>query len=553
MGQGPPLRWPAVLAVRSRLVRLAIAAGLLRVAATWTLFVLVGCWLDWWWEMPRLARVGWLLLGVGGSLFAAWRWLLQPWRSLPSQDGLALWIERRQPALRSRLISAVQLSREPRDTEEAATFIRRLVANADEVAQGLNPKILAPAGDLKACLRWTAPVLIGVLISFGLAWPSSGVLLKRAFLEEVPVPRKTRFVEVSGAKVMGRGDDFAIFARVEGLVPASGRVQIRHPSGRIQKLNLDPDPQIRGRFERILANIPASFRYQITLGDAVSDEFGVEVLPRPVVTNLVVTQVLPEYTGLAPRTLGAGALSLLKGSRVRLAGEANHGLAKAELRLLGADRVETATLSAAEPQRFAVEFPVDDPRLSGFAMDLVDHQGIASKDPAVHAMEVVADQPPGVRVLLPARREELVMGRSSVLISFEATDDYGIAGVAIAYQRAGATNGIPERIELDAGEAVAATIRRRFEWALATVKPPLVEGTLVEFWVEATDRKQDGGPGLGRSERYLLRVVSEAEKRADLLSRAGDAIGRLGDVALGQERLNETLGRIILEKPSPRR
>lgn len=76
---------------------------------------------------------------------------------------------------------------------------------------------------------------------------------------------------------------------------------------------------------------------------------------------------------------------------------------------------------------------------------------------------------------------------------------------------------------------------------------------MVEFWVEATDRRQDGGPGVGRSERYLLRIVTEAEKRADLLSRAGDAIGRLGDVALGQERLNETLGRIILEKPSPRR
>ena len=73
---------------------------------------------------------------------------------------------------------------------------------------------------------------------------------------------------------------------------------------------------------------------------------------------------------------------------------------------------------------------------------------------------------------------------------------------------------------------------------------------MVEFWVEAADRNDGDGPGIGRSERYLLRVVTEAEKRADLLGRAGDAIGRLGDVAQGQERLNDSLGRLILARPA---
>ncbi|MCK6500157.1 MAG: DUF4175 domain-containing protein [Nitrospira sp.] len=552
-GAGSPLQWPAVAAVRARWLRLTGTAGTLRVAASVALVVFVGGLADWLWEMPRFARAAWLLLDAAVVLYAGWRWWVLPWRALPSRDGLALWIERRHPALRSRLISAVQLSRASFEAPEATAFVGRLVDDADHEAKALDPKVMVPAEDLKACLRWTLPALAGVLLVFAWAWPSSWALLRRAVLDDVPVPRKTRFLELSGAKVIGRGDDFAMVARVEGLVPSSGRVQIRHPSGRLQKLNLDPDPQVRGRFERLLANVPASFRYQIMVGDAVSEEFTVEVLPRPVVTNLVVTQTLPAYTGLPARTLGPGALSVLKGSRLRLEGEANHPLHNAELRLMGTEQVQSATVDAADPRRFAVEFEVDDARLSGFAMDLVDQKQIASKDPAVHALEVVADQPPGVRILHPNRREELAMSRSTVLISFEATDDYGLAGVSIAYQRAGTTNGVPERIDLDLGESVASEVRRRFEWGLGTVKPSLAEGTMVEFWVEATDRRQDGGPGVGRSERYLLRIVTEAEKRADLLSRAGDAIGRLGDVALGQERLNETLGRIILEKPSPRR
>lgn len=549
---GDPLHWPVVASVRSRQLILAWTAGLLRCAATFTLALLVGCSLDWWFELPRAIRVGGLAfdLVLGGYLF--WKWIIRPLRSLPTRDALALWIERRHPALRSRLISAVQLSRGDGDSAVAATFIRRLVDDAQGAARGLDARVLVPTADLRSCLRWTLPALSGVLVLFGLGWPSSWALLRRAWLDEVPVPRKTRLVEVTGGRSLGRGDSLVIAARVEGLIPANGRLVVRHPSGRLQKLTLDPDPQARGRFERLLANIPASFHYRLSIGDAVSEEFAIEVLPRPVVTNLVVTQTLPEYTGLPPRTLRGGGFSVLRGSRLRLQGESSQPLAKADLRLLGVDRTQGAALDPAEPRRFEVDIAVDDPRFTGFAMDLQDQFGIVSKDPAVHAVEVVADQPPGVRVLLPTRREELAMARSTVLISFEATDDYGIAAAAVAYQRAGTTNGQPEKIQLDLGESAPAAVRRRFEWALGSVKPPFAEGTMIEFWIEVVDLKKDGGPGIGRSERYLLRVVSEAEKRADLLSRASDAIGRLGDVALGQERLNDTLGRIILEKPTPR-
>jgi hypothetical protein len=43
-------------------------------------------------------------------------------------------------------------------------------------------------------------------------------------------------------------------------------------------------------------------------------------------------------------------------------------------------------------------------------------------------------------------------------------------------------------------------------------------------------------------------VVSESEKRADLLNRAGDYLGSISDVAADQERLNKTLGATIRAK-----
>jgi hypothetical protein len=186
--------------------------------------------------------------------------------------------------------------------------------------------------------------------------------------------------------------------------------------------------------------------------------------------------------------------------------------------------------------RFSGEVAVDDARMLGMTVEMVDRRDIASRDAAVYAMSVVADEVPKVRVLSPVRREELVTPRGTVLVAFEAKDDFGLGSLRIRHQPASATNREPGLIELDLAGETNGVVRRRFEWRLSTVQPPLVEGAMVEFWV--------------RSERYLLRVVTEAEKRADLLGRAGDAIGRLGDVAQGQERLNDSLGRLILARPA---
>lgn len=57
------------------------------------------------------------------------------------------------------------------------------------------------------------------------------------------------------------------------------------------------------------------------------------------------------------------------------------------------------------------------------------------------------------------------------------------------------------------------------------------------------------GPGIGTSEHFTAKVVSDAEKRADLLNRVGDSIGAIGEAANDQEKLNQRLGDIIQGRP----
>lgn len=550
--------WACGARVRRRMVRLVWMEACIRFALSLLAALVVGLLADWFFDWPRWGRIlAWVgYAGVGG--WALWRHGIVPWRRIPAGDQLALYMERREPELRSRLISAVQLGRLGTKAEgtgpETEAYVHRLVVETERVASEMDVARLVPIAGLKRSIKRFVPILLVAVGGLWLGGARSEILLRRALGEDVSLPRETRILEVTGGRVLGRGDDLVISARVEGVIPKEGQLILRHASGRVQRMAMESVETRSGTFQRQLANLTSDFRYRVRIHDAESEEFAVEVLPRPVVTQLELTLEFPKYTALAPRNVAPGELTLLRGSRLRLEGTASQPLDQATVRLDGLETNRLATVGTTRRDRFRVDLPVDDPGWTGFSVQLLDARGISSLDPAVYAVSVVEDQAPTVRVVLPARREELVTARGSVLISFEAKDDFGLARLRLMHQAAASTNAAvePTAIELDlAGEATN-VVRRRFEWKLADVRPAVQDGAFLEFWIEAMDRRDQGGPGVGRSERYLARVVSEAEKRSDLLTRAGDAIGRLGDVAQGQERLNDSLGRIILEKASPR-
>ena len=101
---------------------------------------------------------------------------------------------------------------------------------------------------------------------------------------------------------------------------------------------------------------------------------------------------------------------------------------------------------------------------------------------------------------------------------------------------------------MDLSGAEAPRVQRRFEWKLSELQPVLPFGARVEFWVEVEDNNNVTGPGLGASDHQLARIVTDDEKRADLLNRAGDFLGTIGDMTADQEKLNQNLGALILEK-----
>jgi len=536
-------------ALRRKQVAVAVGAGVSEGVSAVVLLLAAGMLLDWLLDLPVGVRVLLLLGDLAAVSAIAWFRLLAPLLYGPDEDAAALMVERAHPDFRSRLIASVQLTR-PRAVPPGGStaLVRALVAETETMAATHDFGAVVRLDRLGRAAGAAAVLLAAGFAAFAWGGESSVDLLKRVFLSSTPVPRKTRVECVSGDKVVALGDAVTLEAVARGIIPSTGTVRLSFESGREQEFSVDPVPGDTARFVRVLENVQDSFDYAIHLNDGRSREHRVRAVPRPAVAFLECVQVYPAYTRLGSVRRAPGDLMLLAGSRLRLKVTANKEVRSGQVRLVGIEGAIPLLVDAKNPAVATAEIPIPAAGLAGFSIHLLDRDGLASRNPAVYRVDIVPDRVPAVRVTYPDRKEELVTPLARIIVGFEASDDYAIGEARLRYRIDKVENGAEKAIPLDLGAESPRALRRRFEWRLAELKPPLPEGCTIEYWLEVQDNNDVTGPGVAASDHYLAKVVSEAEKRADLMSRLGEYLGTLTDVTSEQEKLSDTLGELIQEK-----
>jgi hypothetical protein len=281
------------------------------------------------------------------------------------------------------------------------------------------------------------------------------------------------------------------------------------------------------------------------------------VKPPPGVASVECRQLFPKYTRLPAQRRALGDLKILAGSRLVLKVRANAVIKSGEIRLVGADheKVIKSVPLAPDPKDHAqlvgeIEIPAKD--AAGLTLHLVDEDEIESRGAAIYPLEVLLDEAPTVKVLWPERREELLTREATMLLAFVAKDDYGVAKVRLNYAVDWVEGAPHKTVDLDLGSALPRDINRRFNWRIGQITPHVEEGSVIDYWLEVLDANDITGPGIGVTEHLQARVVSEAEKRADLANRLSDTMEGLNGVKHGQEDVNQQLGEIIFEKPPPK-
>lgn len=534
--------------LRRKAMMVAAGGGLSRMVSVAVLLLGAGLLLDWWLDLPWGVRALLLAMDSGIVGWICSRHILRPVLARPDHDALALMVEKARPEFGSRLISAIQLTRPGAIPSGASPeLVCVLVAETETLAAPVEFTDIIETREFKHWAVVAAVIMALGLFGFARGGSASAGLLQRALLSNLPVPRKTRVVEVTGNKTIGVGETIKLEAKAAGIIPGLGQVVLKQASGRSQEFTLEADRSEPKRFSRRIENVQDSFTYVVRLNDGISERYRIEAVPPPTLSHLECRQVYPTYTGLGTVRRAPGDLSLLAGSQLQLKAAATKAVKRAMVRLIGLD--QERPMPIAGTTNLAAEFTIPTNRLTGFSINLTDEHGVQSKDPVVYQIDLVLDRAPAARITYPERKEELVTQLAAVLIGFEANDDFGIGKVLLRYKISTLDADSVKSIELGLDGETPKSLRRRFEWQISALKPPPPEGSVIEYWVEVTDTNDATGPGVGASDHQVARVVSETEKRADLMSRVADSLSGVSSVATDQERLNETLGRIIKAKP----
>ncbi|MCX6878675.1 MAG: hypothetical protein NTW21_33415 [Verrucomicrobia bacterium] len=475
-------------------------------------------------------------------LFA--RFAVRPWRHRLDREGAALLVERCMPEFRSSLISAVELAAPTADPlPQSRPLVERLVADvtahaarADVVAHVIRPQRLK-----KLLVRWSAPVA-AALVLLAACQPTSGLLLKRILLSRIVFPAKTTVVDVTGNLQVDAGGEASLTARAAGEVPADGRLVISRPGLPPEVIPVMPATAGAAEFTRIVKNIRADFSYHFELNDGTGPQHQVTVRFPPAVTTMRFVVVPPAYTKLPETELSPTALKLLEGSTLRIEGTASKDLRAGQVVIQGRDNPLELTVGAADRKHFMAAIPVPGSGWRSLAVHLIGSAGDGSVGDPEYPVELLRDRTPTVTITQPKDETVTVIANDSVPIEFEANDDFELTSATLFYRvfrllpdggtEAADTGKIP--LHVPPGSR---SWQHRFSWNLALLVPPVLTGYKIILWIEATDNNGIA-PATGRSAERTIRVISEQEKRLELLELLGRKAAEIEQLYQQQRAIN---------------
>ncbi|MBX3743189.1 MAG: hypothetical protein KF712_19545 [Akkermansiaceae bacterium] len=529
-------RWLAVRVAEFPLLLLAV------IAFAWVLQATADRWLELSWN----ARAVLLALNGVAALVLLWFFVLVPLCRRLDRRKAALLVERTLPDFRTSLISAVEFSERGSDFPSGSRpLVEKLLADVShEAEKGDIARGVVKTRRLKRIATICVAVLLAAAGCFAWGLPLSPLLVQRILLSNAVFPDETKVVDLSGDMIVVAGTDAALSAKADGVVPQSGRLVVTHPDGTVENIPVSPSRTEEGVFQFSVRNVRESFAYRFELHDGVGPEHQVGVRVPPVLRQITFTQVYPKHTGLPETIMSPSALRLLAGSQLKISAEGSEALQSAVLEIKGVPDVLPLEISGDAKTSLKTELKVPESGWKSMSVHLVSAAGEASANDPVYRVELVRDRPPSVLVSQPKKETITVIPGEKVPFVFRVGDDFGLQRVALCYRvfrptGAGAVESAEEGqipMQFDPAEK---SFSRTFVWDLGLLVPVVPVGGTITCWIEAEDNNPEKAVAITRSAEKIIRVVSEEQKRTELLELLGERAKDIEKLYELQRGMNE--------------
>jgi hypothetical protein len=362
-----------------------------------------------------------LVLGLAAA--AAWL-LVVPLRVLRTTRGVHD-IERRAPAFDGRIETYDDLTRAT--PAVPSPFVDLLAEDSLKVAAR------SPVAANVRTREISIPAVVAVAAAAVLVWFAAfgpdnwryGVRhLWAGWLLENTLPPQ-RIAVSPGDGAVRRGGDLAIEAIAEGFDPATMDVYARFASR--TDWQAVPMQRVRGGdgFDFTFFAVREELRYYVSAAGIRSQEYGIEVVDLPEVTQIKLTYEYPTWTKLEPRVEEHGSdIRAVEGTVVTVEVHTDQPLANAmlvandaEVPLQTVGNVGTATLRVDADGEYHVATLFNEDRV-GLTED--------------YLISLVPDKKPTVKIAKPGR-DWRASNIEEVTVNVEANDDFDLDGLELRY------------------------------------------------------------------------------------------------------------------------
>ena len=493
---------------------------------------------------------------VAGVGFAAWRWIVRPWRRSPSIEALTAHLERRFVVLRDGLLSAVNFM-----TGGAAgspQLMQQVIARTEERVRRIPLESTLTLKPLAA--RWLELLLALVtLVGLGVSapdWLRTGSYRYLYPLGRIDWPRAVGLAPLSSAELVALGESLTVRVEVtRGLRPnLRPVVHVREVAGELTTLALRREGE--RTYYATLDRVTANLEYWFEAGDADTREQPgkVQVVCRPEVVEALATVAGPPYaTAFSPRVheLQEGTVHAPVGGTVRLDVRASKPIAREPetvgLRLEPGGFV-SLVVDADDPQLLSGELRIQED--VAFSIELRDTLGFSGGGGLRYHIQAQPDRPPTVTITEPRSTVEITP-RGALWLNLRVEDDFGVTALELAGE-------LTERdtvFQLPLTELLQTTTIERgvraelsYYWEMEAIDPEGLEpGEVVVFHTDAWDNRTgtESGPQLGSSSSLRLKIISDVEFDGRLRDELALIEARIRDGLMDQLELAERTAALI--------
>ncbi len=409
------------------------------------------------------ARIFVVAAAVVGTAWAAYRFLYVPLRGDWSPAATAAVIERRLPALRHRLLTAVELL-SPRGDDACAgsETLRRAVV--EDAAAAAAQAELAELFDRRPVIRAVGllAAVASVVLVLAALWPRTAGVAALRLLQPwagPAWPRQTELLLGAMPSRVARGEAFEVEIRAAPgtWLPGSLRVWIRDRGDETTGAEFDELLSVAGgsaAWRR--PNVQHSFAFRVEGGDDRSMPWReVEVVAPVQIVSVAIRLDPPVYSRL-PASEATAMVRALAGTAVTIWASVDRPVSSATLAWPGAGPIAAAI----DKSGMRLSFPAGDaaPRVqeSGpYWFDVIDADGVECRRQQRGEVIALRDEPPQVRIEQPQMPAAVVAG-AVLPVRMTAQDDLGLRRIGLRADRsagnaessggrpaAGPSNGLP--------------------------------------------------------------------------------------------------------------